>query len=515
VAVAGVMGGLNSEISDITERIIIEAANFNPVCIRRTAVRIGLRTEASNRFEKSLDPELTALGIVGSVYRIKEELPKASVLSGFLDVNFSKVKSINIPLNIDWASKLLGTVIDKKRVVDILTSLQFGIDEKDDKNMMVRVPTFRATKDVSIPQDLVEEIGRIFGYGNIKPVLPRIENFPPRKDELVQLISRMKQLFASELSMTEVYTYSFQEDKDIERFYREDFLFLRLKNPVSNDMSRLRRSIVPSLFSVIEKNISFKDEFSLFEIGSVYIPCKSLKGKKDDVTLPDEREMAVGAMLKRSKEGEVFFDMKGKLEVLCERLNIKGTEFVAFEKAGSYERCIDISNLGELHLYHPGRRALLVYEKTAFAVVCELNPKLLRDIGIDFSEYRIAFFTIDLRLLIDGVVGERKEKKYRKIPKYPEVSLALAVVVDEDISVREVENFILSRREKKTRDRDSILERVELFDIYRGKPLARGKKNLAFNVYYRREDRTLTEKEALIIHEDIAKKIRDHGWDLR
>ena len=523
VAVAGVMGGLNSEISDVTEKIIIEAANFNPVSIRRTAVRLGLRTEASNRFEKGIDPELTVLGIVGSVYRIKKSLPDASVLSPFVDVNLSKVKKINITLNIDWVSRMLGIPIEKKRIVDILRSLQFVIQETDKKNLVVTVPLFRATKDISIPQDLVEEVGRIYGYDNIKPELPSIDNNPPYKDDLAYFIRQMKLLLSYELSLTEVYTYSFQEDSALANFYPEGFPFLTLKNPVSTGMSKLRRSLIPGIFSLVEKNISYKDEFSIFEIGSVYVPKKSAVSKNSDSqardskanSLPDERQMATGLMLKKIENSPVFFNLKGKIEALFNKQGLDDTEFVPFDSASRYDKCIDLSNLGDLNVYHSGRRSLLVNDATAFGIICELNPKLVKGIGIDFNEFRVALFDIDLQLLMECVMGRLNKKKYDKLPKYPEVALALAVVVDEEISVREVRDFILSHKSRWKAASASLMDRVELFDIYRGKPLSSGKKSLAFNVYYRRKDRTLTEKEANIVHEDIAKKIRDHGWELR
>ncbi|KPJ85796.1 MAG: hypothetical protein AMS17_13935 [Spirochaetes bacterium DG_61] len=510
VAVAGVMGGLNSEISDLTEKIIIEAANFNPVSIRRTAVRLGLRTEASNRFEKSLDPELTELGIVGSVFRIRQELSGSQILSPFVDANYSRRKKIEIPLNVDWVSKLLGVQVQKKKIVDILSSLQFGITEIDEENLRVSVPSFRATKDVSIPQDLVEEVGRIYGYGNIKPALPKIYNDPPHRDPVVHFTRRMKRLLAGELSMSEVYSYSFQEDSVLERFYPEKTRFLTLQNPVSKSMSKLRRNLMPGLYSMIAKNFTFKDEFSIFEVGSVYIP-----GNKSGPHLPDERQMAAGLMLRRVRQAPVFLQMKGKLEVLLEKLNLNSARFEELNRASQYDPCFDLENLGDLELYHPGRRALIVNGKTAFGVIAELNPRLLKETGIDFNEYRVALFCIDMQMLLEEVTQAERKIKYVELPRFPRVALAFAVVVDEAVPVREVHEYILSHREDGRCSDPSIIESAQLFDIYRGKPLDSGKKSLAFNVYYRRNDRTLTEKEANIIHEEIAMKIREHGWELR
>jgi len=179
-----------------------------------------------------------------------------------------------------------------------------------------------------------------------------------------------------------------------------------------------------------------------------------------------------------------------------------------FETIGDYDRCIDLEDYGELENCHPGRRALLANGETAFGIIAELNPRLLKRIGIDFHAYRAAFFELDIPLRGDLVKADKSKKRYRPIPKFPEVVLAFAVVVDEDVPVQKVRQFIL--------DYDSdIMEDVKLFDIYRGSSLPEGKKNLAFNVYYRLVDRTLTETEANVVHEEIARKIRKHGWELR
>lgn len=506
VAVAGVMGGLNSEIGDESHRIIIESANFNPVSIRRTAVRLGLRSEASNRFEKSIDPELTVLGIAGSVSMIRSIMPEVKIVSPLVDANYWKRKKIVIPLNINWVLKLIGVSIEKKRVVDILRSLKFDIEEVDNKNMMVTVPSFRSTKDISLPQDLVEEVGRIFGYDNIEPILPQIESTPVYRDKLLSFIRRLKSIFSEELGFTETYTYSFHDDSVLDIFYSRDIPFVKLKNPVSLSLSRMRRSLIPGLFSHIEKNLTYRDEFSVFEIGSVYNPLKSDK-KKSNVP-PDERKMASALLLYKIKDHTVFFMAKGRLEELFHRLNLDNVDFIPFHRGSEYKKCFNMKSLGNLSVYHPGRRALLVYKDTCFGAFSELNPKLLKRVGVDFHTYRAAVFEMDVSLLNDLVMESMGRKEYKKLPRFPEVSLAFACVVDEDVSVSEVQDFISSYNSK-------LIEKVELFDIYRGKPLPAAKKNLAFNVYYRRKDRTLTEKEANEVHEDIARKIREHGWELR
>jgi len=506
IALAGIMGGANTEIDDNTTKIVVESANFDPVTIRRTAVAIGLRTEASNRFEKSIDPEYTVQGLTGTLSLIRKICPGTKIISPLMDENYSKKEKIVIPLNFDWVNKMLGMNMEKDRIINILKSLQFIVDNKDDNNVLVTVPSFRATKDVSIPQDLVEEVGRIFGYDNIPPELPLIQTTPPPKDDLLFFIREIKNISAKLLALTEVYTYSFQDDRIINLFYSNKIKFVVLKNPVGSHLSRMRRSLVPGLYSLIDKNITFRDEIEVFEIGSIYNPEKSIEYKTG--TLPEEKKVFSSLVLKKVSSRPVFFYLKGKLEALFNHLYIDDVEMLNKEKVNWGKQWFDLNNIGDLDAYHPARFAFLTYSGEIFGFIAELNPKLLKTIGVDFSKNRAAVFEIDLAKFMEIAKHGEEKKRYKSIPKFPEVVLALAVVVDEAVPAKEVFNFILSSDSK-------LLKHVELFDIYRGKPLPDDKKSLAFNLYYGVDDRTLTEKEANEVHENIAQSIRKHGWELR
>jgi phenylalanyl-tRNA synthetase beta chain len=501
VAVAGVMGGLNSEIGELTERIVIESANFDPVSVRRTAARLGLRTEASNRFEKSIDPELTVTGIAGCVSYLEKLLPSLTICSKLADVFKVRRKKVVISLNTKWVSKLLGAEVTGEAASDILRRLEFDVEEQDRGNLRVAVPSFRATKDVGIPHDLVEEVGRIYGYNNIDPVLPRIESSPVHRNEQLFLIRRLKTLLSNELGLTEVFSYSFQEEAVLDLFYKGKQEFVSLRNPISSTLSKMRRSLIPGLFSFIEKNFTFSAAFSLFEIGSVYGPKRGSEG------LPAERKTVAALILREQGACPVFFHAKGRLERLFSKLGLNDVAFVPFDRQKGNDRSFDIAGSGSRDSYHPGRSSLLVSGKICFGLIAELNPRLLKAAGVDFHTHRIAVFELDLSL-IGELMKKESSKKYEAIPRFPEVVLALACVVDEDVHVKEVENFIRSYRSE-------LLKNIELFDIYRGKPLAEGKKSLAFNLYYRKEDRTLTEDEANKVHEKIAGSIRKHGWELR
>jgi phenylalanyl-tRNA synthetase beta chain len=433
-------------------------------------------------------------------------LPQAKLSSPLADAYPGKQKKVQINLNCDWVSDLLGMPIERERITGILSSLQFQVGEREEGNLTVTVPSFRATKDVSIPQDLVEEVGRIFGYDNVTPALPRIESAPPHRVESLAFARELKILLSGDLSFTELFTYSFVDDFQAGLFYG-DTPFVTLKNPVSNEMSRLRRSLVPNLFGTLSRNSTFREQFALFEIGSVYAPAS----KKQGDGLPDERTYVAGLMLSRiaaSDRGSVFFKTKGKLEALFARLNMERTRFASLDELKQFKKTYNMDDLGTGESIHPGRSALLCSGDTCFGVVAELNPKFLKRIGMDFHLYRVGFFEIDLHPLMELVKLQRSKKRYIPAPRFPEVALAFAVVVDEMVPVREVRDYIASFKSE-------LLDRIELFDVYRGSSLEKGKKSLAFNVYYRRDDRTLTEKEANEVHEQIADAIRRNGWSLR
>ena len=518
VAVAGVMGGLNSEIGDATHAIIIESANFNPGSIRRTMVRLGLRTEASNRFEKSLDPELTLSGIIGSAAMIRELLPEARICSPLADAGYAGFKPVRLRLDTGWAAKLLGVPVEKTKIKEILSSLSFGVHDEGEDVLDVSVPSFRATKDVSIPQDLVEEVGRIYGYGNISPAHPLITNTPPHRDEMVSFIRTLKQTFAGALALSEVYTYSYLEDKLLDLFYAEGTPFVTLRNPVSADMSRMRRSLIPGLYGLIERNAGFREELSVFEVGSIYNPEKENLSKAGAPKgfLPEERKTAAALILRREGDLPVFFELKGRLELLFRRLGVPDAEPVGVERAGGFVASLDLANLGisgrGTAAFNSARAALLASGETCFGIVAELNPFCLKKAGLDYGRYRAAVFELDLGLLLAVQKEAETRKKYLRIPRYPEVLLAHAIVVDEEVAVREVRGFILSCG---VQPGHSILKRVELFDIYRGKPLSEGKKSLAFNFYYGSDERTLTEEESKRVHEKIAEHLKGRGWELR
>ena len=248
----------------------------------------------------------------------------------------------------------------------------------------------------------------------IQPVLPSFENTPPPRDSSLTFMRIVKRLLAGDLGFTEVYTYSFHDDNVLNLFYSQDVRFVTIKNPISASMSRLRRSLIPGLFGIIEKNISAFDEFSVFEVGSVYNPIPSGEKEKqgEKQGLPEERLRACALILKKVGQRPVFFDMKGRIDALIHKLSIQDVEYVGFERVYDYPLRINLEDFGIDINYHPGRRALLCKGKTCFGIISELNPGLLKSIGVDFHTSRVAVCELDLLLLESVSSGERLKVKY-------------------------------------------------------------------------------------------------------
>ncbi|MFW6181936.1 MAG: phenylalanine--tRNA ligase subunit beta, partial [Spirochaetota bacterium] len=506
VGIAGIMGGSNSEIDRDTTGIVIESANFNAVNIRRTALALGLRTEASNRFEKSLDPELTLTGLACCLSLILGLVQEARAASPLTDVYPGPPRRPVIDLDARWTADMIGAPVGSERIHKILSSLQFEVEDRGEGQLRVTVPSFRAQKDVTIKQDLVEEVGRVYGYDNVTPADPVITSTTPLRDELQAFIRELRRTLSGDAALTEVYTYSFQEDGILDLFYpredREDGGFVLLRNPVSSTLSRLRRSLVPGLYGLIERNAVLRERIGIYEIGATFHP-PSTAGK-----LPEQRQTAAALMLEPAGDRPVFYRLKGKLELLLDKLGLPGARFAAAEQEREAALGFNRGGLGGLDGLHPGRTALATAGGRVFGVLGELHPRLLKEAGVDFHYLRAAVLELDAALLQELVSGRAAEKKYTPIPRYPEVTMAVAVVVDEQVQAQQVLDFIRTYPSE-------LLSRVRLFDIYRGKPLPEGKKSLAFEIRYRRHDRTLTDQEAKAVHEGIAAGMRERGWELR
>lgn len=480
IAVAGVMGGKNSEVSDNTSAIVLESANFDPVSVRKTANKLSLRTEASTRFEKSLDPNLAEMALVRALELIQKVCPKSKVASELSDVKNFSLDQGPILLNLDWLNNKIGEKIEEKRVVEILDKLGFEIEVKkgkEDVSFIVKVPTWRATKDVSTPEDLAEEIARVYGYNKIKSSLPEIKMEFPRFNEERKFEREIKNILSRGAKLSEVYNYSFVGEDQLTKIDIKFDSHVRLANPMTNNHALLRQSLVPNLLENVKLNQAKYDDIKIFEIGSVYFSFAGelRKDTSSENRLPHQ-EKRLSILLSKNKSDNIFAEIKGVVEYL---FNYFGFECV-FETA-------------EELLPWAYRGASIKINDKIFGTVSLFNPKLVSKIGVKKS---VAIAEINFNDFY-SLFSTSGDKKYEESAKFPPVVRDLAFVVNKKVLYnnvkQEIENF------------DDLVYSAELFDVYEGEKLGRNKRNLAFHINYQ-ADRTLTGEEI----DQLQKKLSKH-----
>ncbi|MBT4334930.1 phenylalanine--tRNA ligase subunit beta, partial [bacterium] len=320
VALAGIMGGLNSEVENDTNEIIFEVANFNPVNVRKTATRLDLRTDAVTRFEKGLDPNLTEVAMKRVITLIHEIIPKAELSSKIVDINNFKETKREIELDLAFLKRRVGIEIPKKEVIRILESLEFKVDDNKE-TLLVTVPSFRTKKDISIVEDLVEEVARIYGYDNIEHIMPNVSMEPQEFNYERAVERKVKNVLVNICGLNEVLNYSFISEKQISNLDLNIKDHLELKNTLSVDQKYLRTTLLFNLLSNVSKNLRFFKEFNLFELGRVYLDKTGeyhTGPKKKEFLASQSKELA-GVCV--NKNG--FNQVKGIIETLLNELEVK------------------------------------------------------------------------------------------------------------------------------------------------------------------------------------------------
>lgn len=480
VAIAGVMGGQNSEVGEKTSKIILEAANFDFISVRRTSLKLGLRTEASIRFEKGLDPNLAELGMARALELIFKVIPGARVSGKIFDVKSFKLNQGPIKFNFDFLEKRIGATIPPAKVVSILKSLGFGV-KKVGKVLNVKIPTWRATKDVAIAEDLVEEVARVYGYKNIPGKMPEVsmtapeENFPRKMERIV------KNILTSGIRMTEVYNYSFTEEKVIRKFGLNPAEHIRLKNSINKNLTHLRQSLIPGLVANISENQHFSDEVRIFELGKIFFRelGELKKGGKSSERLPRQDESLAGMILEKNNDTP-FYEARAAAEEILNSLHI-AHKFEIWQK--------DLPTWA-----NAARTAKIMAGGKTFGIVTELAPQVQQASGV---RHRVGIFGINFGDLVKLC---KEGAAYEPIPKYPAVELDLAVLVPRKTVWDDVSKSIFETENKMVRE-------VRLFDVYEGRGVEPGKKSLAFRVVYRDDERTLKLEEAKKIEEKIIQKL--------
>ena len=460
IGLAGIMGGENSEIMDDTTMVVFESANFNGTSIRQTALALGMRTEASGKFEKSLDPMMT-VPAVQRACELVELLNCGDILDGTIDVINYVPEPKTLPLEVEKINRLLGTDISKENMVKYLNLLEIPVEGDT-----ILVPSFRP--DLNLMADIAEEVGRSYGYNEIPTTAFRTSTQGGYSPEM-KLEAKAGQLCRG-LGYSEIITYSFVSPAvfDQIRIPADSSLrnAMRIQNPLGEDTSIMRTIALPSMMEILSRNFAYHNKaVKLYEVAKVYLPAEGQK-------LPEEPKML---LLGTYGANETFFTLKGELEALFEGLRLKKVSYVA-------DRCNPS--------YHPGRCATISIEGEKVGVIGQVHPLVAKNYGIDVDVYcaEVNFTKLLNYRLPDAT--------YTPLPKYPGVSRDLSLICDETVTVAQIEDTITASAGK-------LLRGVKLFDIYRGTGVPEGKKSMAFSLELRADDRTLTDTDS----ESVVSKV--------
>lgn len=469
IALAGIMGGLNSEVKEDTTEVVFECANFDGTNIRVSSQKLNLRTEASGKFEKDLDPNMVEMAMDRACNLI-EELGAGEIMEGTIDLYKNKVESHKVVVSSTWVNQFLGLNLSKEEMKDCLDRLDLNTTIDGD-NLEVNVPTFRI--DMNIREDVAEEIARIYGYNNVPSTLPKIDTVRSGKSERQKLNDKLVNCLLGS-GLYESISYSFVSPKVFDKILLPEDSELRnvvkIKNPLGEDYSIMRTTTIPSMMDSLSRNYSRNNDYArLFEIGKIYIP------NEDKNVLPTEKNVLTMGMY-----GNVdYLDLKGVVENVLEVL---GFSKMSFERES------------ENPSYHPGKTAKLYVNRKFVGTLGEIHPDVTEKYGLDESAF---VCELDLDVLYEEANVVRK---YKALPKFPAVTRDIALIVDDEILVQEIEDII--KRQGK-----NMIEKVTLFDVYKGKQIEEGKKSIAYSITYRLPNKTLTDKEVNKVHDKILKTL--------
>ncbi|MFZ5649363.1 MAG: phenylalanine--tRNA ligase subunit beta [Bacillota bacterium] len=467
VAVAGVMGGLATEVTGNTVNVLLESAHFNPISIRRTSKALGLRSESSSRFEKGVDPT-GCLRAADRAARLLLDMAAGEVAPGAVDNYAAKHIPRTVIIRPERVEHVLGVRVERPEIAGILTGLEFSAKESDG-GLLVTVPAHRP--DVSLEEDLIEEVARIYGYNRVPYTLPYGASTrgarTPEQSFQVAVIDCLQSL-----GMSEVVTYSFTSPAVFDRAaVPRDSMFrdaVRLQNPLSEEQSVMRTMMLPGLLEVLQRNASRRTtDLAVFELGKIFLPSNT-------GPLPEEKPVLAAAAMGGSPSGwnsqsqpYDFYYIKGVLEALLERAGVKGCNL---ERETGHS------------LFHPGRSARVTAGETLLGVIGELHPDVLEN--YDLPKRAVAM-EVDFGALTH-LAG--KPRKYRPLPRFPGIERDLALVVPQDIAAGDIARVVRKHG-------GQYLQEIKLFDVYRGGQVKEGSQSLAFSLKFQAEDRTLTDQE--------------------
>ncbi len=492
VGLAGVMGGSQTEVTGQTKTILLESASFHGPNIRRTSQALGLRSEASLRFEKGVNLEQANLAADRAI-QLMAALGAGTPVSGSVDCYPVVENKLPLKLRLSRINQILGTAIEHETVEKILLSLNITIIKKDKESWVVTVPSYR--RDLEGEIDLIEEVARLYGYDKIPTTLPYGATTQGMKTKEQNLRHKVGNIMSA-LGLHEIITYSFINPRHCDLLRLPDGHELRdmviVKNPLSEEQGVMRTTLLPGLLDIVMKNLNKRNNnFMIFELGKVYLK----NGFPEQSVLPAEKwALGAAAVGKREKTwayGEIEYDfyyLKGVIEKILSGLGISDYTF----KAAS-----------ELPWFHPGRQAVIMLHNKEIGWLGEVHPLVLENYGID---QKTITFSLDFDAITEAV---SETIKYRQLAKYPAITRDLAVIVPEYAQAADVAAVISGVGKE-------MLKELRLFDLYRGKQIETGFKSLAFSLTWQTEAKTLTDDEINTLHEEIMAALnKGFGADFR
>ena len=486
VALAGIMGGLESEIEDQTTRVLIESAYFDPITTRRTAKRLGLSTESSHRFERGVDP----VGVRRALDRAAQlmvELAGGKLAEGVIDVYPRPIPERVIQLSVKRTNRVLGTGLTKDVVGTYLRSVGLDVEPQDEDRLRVVPPTFRV--DIARPEDLMEEVARLRGYDRIPTTHPVSHVVAGKPDKKLLVRDLLRQLLAG-CGFSEIVTYSFIGRDACDRLLLHDQdprrRLVSILNPLTEDQTVMRSSLLPGLLATMYRNGKQRNEnLKIFELGKVFL----YPPAQDPEQLPEETEMISGLWTGARQvktwhfeESKVdFYDIKGVIEALFAALNITGVRFAPL--TGS-----------DFPYLKPGHAAQIQVGNERLGAVGELSGEVLTSFGLKQVAY---CYDLNFDRLVYHV---SEEKRARTLSRFPATTRDMALILTNTVEAQAVLDFIENMRQ-------TLVEGVEIFDIYAGSPIPEGSKSIGLRFTYRSSERSLTDDEVNGIHETMTMEV--------
>lgn len=468
VAIAGVMGGLNSEIEKDTQTVVFESAVFYGGGVRKTAKKVGLRTESSARYEKGLSSE-NAIRAVNRAVELVELIGAGQEVEGKIDVYPTRQKINKIKLDVEKINNLLGTNIEKEEMIKILEKLDIKVE-----NDMAIAPYFRM--DLEFVADIAEEVVRFYGYDKLETTLIKADTTLGIRNKEQKIEKTIKDMLVNN-GLSEIYTYGFVSEQDLEKSNISKELIeksITIINPLSDEYKLMRPTTIPSMMQILATNANKKNQnVKLFDISRNY---RNLNNEVENGEVPEQENILTLGMYGDDVD---FYTLKGLIENVLEAVSVNRYDIVKETENGSY---------------HPGRCANITVGKDVIATIGEVHPAVLENYGIEKRAYLAEVNVTKI------VKYSRQNKKYVEVPKFPAVERDIAVIVDEKVEVGQIEKIITKKSKK-------LLESATLFDIYRDEKIGANKKSVAYSLIFRDKKKTLSDEEINTAMENIISEL--------